>query len=82
MILNMKLNSLEELYELQRLASQADRPVFVGNEDDTIRADARSFLGLMTLDYTHPVRVITDSLYVIRQLEHHLRCQAAAVVSA
>lgn len=79
MVLNMKFNSLEELYELQRLATQADKPVFVGTEDDTIRVDARSFLGLLALDYAHPVRITTDSLYAVRQLEYHLRMQAAAV---
>ena len=39
------------------------------NEDDTIRVDARSFLGLFTLDFSKPLKVVTDSLYVMRRLE-------------
>ena len=79
MVLNMKFNSLQELYDLQRLATQADKPVYVGNEEETIQVDARSFLGLLALDYTRPVRITTDSLYAVRQLELNLRMQAAAV---
>lgn len=78
MVLEMKFDSLEELEELQRLAAHADRPVYVGSEDDSIRADARSFLGLLAMDYSKPVRVITDSFYAIRQLENRLRRQDAA----
>lgn len=81
MVLEMKFDSLEELTQLQHLAAHADQPVYLGNEDDSIRADARSFLGLMALDYTAPVRVITDSFYVIRQLENRLRRQDAAARS-
>ena len=79
MVLNMKFNSLQELYDLQRLATQADKPIYVGNEANTIQVDARSFLGLLALDYTQPVRITTDSLYAVRQLELNLRMQAAAV---
>ena len=31
--------------------------------------DARSFLGLFTLDFSKPLKVVTDSLYVMRRLE-------------
>ena len=42
--------------------------------------DAKSFLGLFTLDFSHPVEVVTDSLYVIRRLEIMSRRKAAAAV--
>ena len=57
MVLEMKFNCMEELAALQRLAASADKPVYVAGEDDGIRVDARSFLGL----------------YVIRRLEIDLR---------
>lgn len=48
----------------------------------TTPSGGRPFLlGLMALDYTAPVRVITDSFYVIRQLENRLRRQDAAARS-
>ena len=63
MVLELKFDSISELAELQRLAVQADKPVYIANEDDSIRVDARSFLGLFALDYSKPLKVITDSLY-------------------
>lgn len=50
MVLELKFDSISELAELQRLAVQADKPVYIANEDDSIRVDARSFLGLFALD--------------------------------
>ena len=72
----------EELAALQRLAASADKPVYVAGEDDGIRVDARSFLGLCALDYARNVRVITDSLYVIRRLEIDLRNRELAEQAA
>ena len=69
MVLELKFDSISELAELQRLAVQADKPVYIANEDDSIRVDARSFLGLFALDYSKPLKVITDSLYAMRMLE-------------
>ena len=41
MVLELKFDSISELAELQRLAVQADKPVYIANEDDSIRVDAR-----------------------------------------
>lgn len=41
------------------------------------RVDARSFLGLFALDYSKPLKVITDSLYAMRMLEIQQRNRAA-----
>ena len=68
--------------ELQRLAVQADKPVYIANEDDSIRVDARSFLGLFALDYSKPLKVITDSLYAMRMLEIQQRNRAAHMAHA
>lgn len=73
MIMKVKFDSVAELAELQRTAAAGDKPVYIANEDDSIRVDARSFIGLFAMDYTKPVSVITDSLYVIRRLENWLR---------
>lgn len=78
MVLEMQFHSVRELADLQQLAVAADRPVYVASADESIRVDARSFIGLFTLDYTQPVKVITDSLYVLNRLEIGLRRQQAA----
>ena len=82
MFFDCKINSISELADLQQLAAHADKPVYIANEDDTIRVDARSFLGLFALDYSKPMKVVTDSLYVIRMLEIRQRAQEAAMARA
>lgn len=82
MVYDLKINSISELAELQQLAAHADKPVYIANQDDSIRVDARSFLGLFSLNYAKPMKVITDSLYVIRMLEIQQRAREAAMVRA
>ena len=79
MVFDIKFDSIAELATFQQLALQADKPVYIANEDDSIRVDARSFLGLFAMDYSRPMKVVTDSLYVIRMLEIRRRAQEAAV---
>ena len=42
MVLELKFDSISELAELQRLAVQADKPVYIANEDDSIRVESSS----------------------------------------
>ena len=81
MVLELKFDSISELAELQRLAVQADKPVYIANEDDSIRGDAR-FLGFFALDYSKPLKVITDSLYAMRMLEIQQRNRATHMARA
>ncbi len=82
MVFDLKLESISELADLQQLAVHADKPVYIANADDSIRVDARSFLGLFALDYSKPMKVITDSLYVVRMLEIRQRAREAAMARA
>ena len=81
MVFQTKFDSLTGLAELQQLAAQADKPFYIANEDDSIRVDARSFLGMLALDYSKPVRIITDSMYAMRMLEIRQRAQEAQVAA-
>ena len=82
MVFFLILESISELADLQQLAVHADKPVYIANADDSIRVDARSFLGLFALDYSKPMKVITDSLYVVRMLEIRQRAREAAMARA
>ncbi|MCC2258210.1 hypothetical protein AAAT94_05485 [Intestinimonas aquisgranensis] len=68
MVIPVQIDSLQELYKLQQLACKANEPVYVHSTDGSIMVDARSSLGLLTLDLTQPVNVVTDSTYVMRKL--------------
>ena len=76
MVIEKKFNSISEISALQRIASMADKEVYLSNQEETIKVDARSFIGLFALDFSQPLKVITDSLYVIRMIEMDLRKQS------
>lgn len=81
MVMQKKFNSLSEITALQQLATQADEPVYLASGDGSIRVDARSFIGMFTLDFSKPIQIITDSVYVIRLLEIEQRkAEAMAAV--
>lgn len=73
MVMSVKFASLAEVEALQKLANNADAPVYLASDDETLKVDARTFLGLFSVDFSKPVKVVTDSLYVIRRLEHIAR---------
>ena len=81
MVIEKKFNSISEISALQRIASMADKEVYLSNQEETIKVDARSFIGLFALDFSQPLKVITDSLYVIRMVEMDLRKQACAAAA-
>lgn len=71
MVIPMQFESLEQLRALQRLACKADGEVFLHTPDNSIMVDAKSFIGLFTLDFSKPINVVTDSSYVIQRLTRH-----------
>lgn len=82
MVFEMKFNSIAEIEALQRLAAAADRPVLLSSGDGSIQVDARSFIGMFTLDFSKPVKVNTESVYVMRRLEAGLRQREEAMAHA
>lgn len=65
MIATLKFESVAQLQNLQKLACAVSEDVFIHSEDDAIMVDAKSFIGLFTLDFAKPVKVVTESQYVI-----------------
>ena len=79
MLIEMKFHSVAELQRLQEIACDVKEEVFLHSMDDRIRVDAKSFIGLFTLDFPQPVKVVTESPYVIRKLEILKRKQERAL---
>lgn len=67
MIKQVMLNTAEDLREFMFLAMQSVEDIGVHTVDDKI-ADAKSVLGLMALDYSKPVRVVTDDARFLKQI--------------
>ncbi len=64
-----KFSSVAELQKLQRMACSVKEPVFIRSMDDAVEVDAKSFINLFTLDFTHPVKVVSDSEKLCRFVE-------------
>lgn len=68
MIKKVMLNTAEDLREFMFLAMQSAEDIGVHTVDDKI-ADAKSVLGLMALDYSKPVKVVTDDARFLKQID-------------
>lgn len=67
-IKEVMLHSAEDLRQFMYLAMQSSEDIGVHTADGQI-ADAKSILGLMALDYTKPVKVVTEDKHFIKQIE-------------
>jgi len=59
MTIKVKLSSAEDLREFMNLAWECEEDIGVHSPDGKI-ADAKSILGLIALDYSNPVLVVTE----------------------
>lgn len=64
-----KFNDVVELQKLQRLACSVDEEVFLQSMDDAVKVDAKSFINLFTLDFSKPVKIVTETEAVGREFE-------------
>ena len=46
MMIEMQFNSIAQLQRLQEIASSCDDEIFLHSLDDSVRVDAKSFIGL------------------------------------
>lgn len=69
MVVVKKFNDVAELQRLQRLACSVPENVFLHSMDDSIMVDAKSFINLFTLDFSQPVKIVTESETVGKEFE-------------
>lgn len=67
LIKEVMLHSAEDLRQFMYLAMQSSEDIGVHTVDGKI-ADAKSVLGLMALDYSKPVKVVTEDNHFVKQL--------------
>ena len=68
MVAFIELESAEDLKTFMKMAWNCEDDVGVHTTDGKI-ADAKSVLGLMALDYSKPVQVVTENSKFIESLE-------------
>lgn len=67
MVKNIRLNTAEDLREFMNLAWQCEDDIGVHAPDGKI-ADAKSILGLIALDYSKPVMVVTENEHFFKKI--------------
>lgn len=72
MFITKQFNSVNELQMLQRLACSTTDDVFIHSMDDSIMVDAKSFINLFTLDFSQPVKIVTESDFIVKEVEKWL----------
>lgn len=60
MVTKKKFNTIQELQTLQRLATECPFDIGLHSEDDKIMVDAKSYIGMYTLDFSQPILVVTE----------------------
>ncbi len=68
MVIQLQLNTVEELQAIQRLACEVPEDVYLHSLDDSVMVDAKSFINLFTLDFSKPIKVVTESEKVYKAL--------------
>ncbi|MBC5735614.1 hypothetical protein [Lawsonibacter faecis] len=70
MVINKKFRTVQELKRFSQLACSVPEPVYLQDEDARNLVAAESIINLFTLDYSRPVRIITDSPVVAEAMDH------------
>lgn len=70
MITRVKIDSIDDLQYLQRVAQKfGDDDIYLNSEDDKTQVDAKTFIGLSALDFRKPVKVVYENASVYRYLK-------------
>ncbi|MDD3428708.1 MAG: HPr family phosphocarrier protein [Oscillospiraceae bacterium] len=67
MVKQVNIKSFQQVRNIVDVASQCYDDIGVHDEHGAI-ADAKSILGLMSLDYTKPVKLVSENAHIIDEL--------------
>lgn len=60
MVSKKKINYINELQDIQRLAVESDYDVGLHSEDGSMIVDAKSYIGMYALDFTKAILVVSE----------------------
>lgn len=60
MVSKKKINYINELQDIQRLAVECPCEVGLHSEDGSMIIDAKSYIGMYALDFTKPILVVSE----------------------
>lgn len=62
------IRTIDELQEIQRLATQCEAEVAFHNLDNSINIDAKSYIGMYTLNFKEPILVVCEDVQFHRDI--------------
>lgn len=70
MITKKMIRTIDELQDIQRIASKCPVDVAFHNEESTVVIDAKSYIGMYALDFHRPILVVSESEEFHKQIEN------------
>lgn len=70
------LNSIQDIQRLQRAIVSLGAEAGLHSEDGSVIADAKTFLGLWSLDFSKPVYLISENEALFRLMKNYLKEEA------
>ena len=61
MITRKLLRTIDEIQQIQRLATVCPEPVGIHSDDGSIIIDAKSYIGMYAVDFRKPICIVTES---------------------
>lgn len=68
MIVTKKFNTVKEVQKLQELACKMDVDVGIHSLDGSIIIDAKTFIGLFSINFDEPVNIVCEDENFIKKL--------------
>lgn len=69
MMIKKKFSTIGEIQRIQQLATQTDCDVAIHSLDNSIRIDAKSFIGMFALNFDEPVYVVCECANFIERIK-------------
>lgn len=70
MVTKKKINYIHELQDIQRLAVASSYDVGLHSEDGEMIIDAKSYIGMYALDFTHPILVVSEDTELHKKIQN------------
>ncbi len=70
MITKKLIRTINELQDIQRLASKSSMDVAFHSEDSSVVIDAKSYIGMYALDFQKPILIVSENEEFHRQIEN------------
>lgn len=64
MISTKKFKSISEIQALQKAACDVQDDVYIHSTDGKIMVDAKSFIGLFSIDFSQEVNIVTENEHI------------------